>query len=256
MIVRIAGIGLILLGIAGLILPVLPGIALIAAGLFLLFPRHNVRIDWRWVEDEVKRSERIKSSSQGELADCLRMARGLARPAFVYSLYKPVLREDCVEIDSAHRFTTRRIALYIKDAERLIVFLATIGSALEKKASELMAGSETLKGYLLDRIGSYAVESLARSLVKKFRSEYRVKGKSVSQAFSPGYCDWPIEDQRVMAALLDFSRAGVTLTESLMMIPKKSISSIAAVAGAGVFKDNESSCDICGLKNCGYRRVA
>jgi hypothetical protein len=53
---------------------------------------------------------------------------------------------------------------------------------------------------------------------------------------------------------LDFSKAGVKLTEGCMMVPKKSVSAIAAVADEGVFKDFISSCDICDNAGCDFRR--
>ena len=54
---------------------------------------------------------------------------------------------------------------------------------------------------------------------------------------------------------IDFSKAGVELTEGCMMVPKKSISAIAAVADEGVFKASMSGCDICENKGCDFRRV-
>ena len=113
-----------------------------------------------------------------------------------------------------------------------------------------------MQGYLLDRIGSFAVESLAESVEKKIRKDYSILKKSVSRRYSPGYCDWPIEEQHILAKILDFSKIGVTLNESCMMRPKKSISAVVAVAERGVFNESGSTCEICEKKDCGYRRNA
>ena len=130
----------------------------------------------------------------------------------------------------------------------------TIGERIENAASELTKGKEPLEGYLLDRLGSFAVESLAESVEKKIRRDYLRIRKSVSMRYSPGYCDWPIEEQRILAKELDFSKIGVTLNESCMMTPKKSISAIVAIADSGVFTESGSTCEICEKKDCSYRR--
>jgi cobalamin-dependent methionine synthase I len=134
------------------------------------------------------------------------------------------------------------------------VAVVTIGGALEKEASALTSGSDPLCGYLLDRIGSLAVESLADRLEKSLRYDYGARRKSVSSRFSPGYCYWPIEEQLKLDRLLAFAEAGVTLNEACMMVPKKSISCIMAVADEGVFREFVSSCDICEKQECDFRR--
>jgi len=90
---------------------------------------------------------------------------------------------------------------------------------------------------------------------KRLRKNYHLAKKSVSSRFSPGYCDWALEEQFKIAKLLDFSKIGVTLTEGCMMVPKKSISAMVAIADESIFKDFVSSCTICEKQDCGYRRI-
>ena len=136
-----------------------------------------------------------------------------------------------------------------------MIFLVTIGEGIESAASSGIKGSEPLEGYLLDRIGSFAVESLAQAVEKKIRKDYSILRKSISSRYSPGYCDWPIEEQHMLAKILDFSKIGVSLNESCMMSPKKSISAIVAIADKGIFTESGSTCEICEKKDCSYRRV-
>lgn len=222
-------------------------------------------IDWDFVKKEVLRAERIDQNSKDERADnirkalkaCLKKARSLAAAKYTFKEKKvPHLGGNFIEIEGPVRFSTAKIPTFIKGASSLILFVVTIGDGIEKEASILTSGKDPLSGYLLDRIGSFAVESLADRLEKRLRKDYSVHKKSMSSRFSPGYCDWPVEEQFKMAKAIDFSKAGVTLTEGCMMVPKKSISAIVAVANEGVFKDFISSCDICGQKDCGYRRSA
>ena len=55
-------------------------------------------------------------------------------------------------------------------------------------------------------------------------------GESLVTRYSPGYGDWPLDAQRELLALLDTPRAiGVSLTDSLLMVPSKSVSAVIGV---------------------------
>lgn len=296
MLVRIIAVLFILIGIAGLLLPVVPGALMIILGVLLLYrgrheeinrlvnekaplhlvnfyndflhkiilPPHYVGVDWDLVKKDVLRSEKIGVSEGSERADkirsalsaCMVKARSLAEPKYTFEK-KNILNigDDFIEIEGGIRFLTRKIPPFIRGADSLVLFVVTIGDKIEKEAGILTSGKDPLNGYLLDRIGSFAVESLAERLEKRLRKDYSLFRKSVSSRFSPGYCDWPVEEQFKMVKAMDFSKAGVRLSLGCMMVPKKSISAIAAVANEGIFKDFISSCDICEMKECSFRRV-
>jgi hypothetical protein len=297
MFIKLIAILIILIGVAGLVLPVVPGILLITVGILLLYrDRHEeigrlinekaplfivnlyndflhriltpplyVGVNWDWVKSEILRSERINPLSKDERSNnirkaldiCLRKARSFVKPRHIFEEKKiSAIGDDFIEIEGGVRFSTKKIPAFIKGAGALALFIVTIGDELEKEASVMTSGTDALSGYLLDRLGSFAVESLAENTEKRLRRDYFVHKKSLSSRFSPGYCDWPTEEQFKMAKALDFSKAGVTLTEGCMMVPKKSISAIVAIADEGVFKEFVSSCDICERDSCDFRRNA
>ncbi|MDP3730103.1 MAG: vitamin B12 dependent-methionine synthase activation domain-containing protein [Candidatus Omnitrophota bacterium] len=260
---KLIGAVLIIIGIAGLILPIVPGILLIMAGILLLTKNRPV-VDWAWVKEELKKREKICSGGGNErdaaitksLDESLLKAKALSKPDHIHTVKKiAAIGEDFIELEGGARFSAGKIAGYIKGAGHIVIFLATIGERIENAAGELTKGKEPLEGYLLDRLGSFAVESLAESVEKKIRKDYSILKKSVSRRYSPGYCDWPIEEQRILAGVLDFSKIGVTLNENCMMSPKKSISAIVAIADEGVFTESGSTCGVCEKKDCSYRRV-
>lgn len=295
MFINLIAVLLIIIGIAGLILPIIPGILLITIGILLFYrkkheeicriinekghpfladfynnflhkiilPPHYVGINWDWVKKEVLRSEKIDVLDKGERAGriraaldiSMRKARCLIRSRYIFE-EKNIshLGADFIEIEGGIRFNTSKIPAFITGAEKLVFLLVTIGPDIEKEAGSLTSGDDVLTGYLLDRIGSYAVESLAENLEKKLRRNYSLVKKSVSSRFSPGYCDWAIEEQFKMAKVIDFSGAGVELNSNCMMIPKKSVSAVVAVAAESIFKEFVSSCDICANLECDFRR--
>ncbi|MFA5084952.1 MAG: vitamin B12 dependent-methionine synthase activation domain-containing protein [Candidatus Omnitrophota bacterium] len=259
---KIIGIFLIFIGIAGLVLPVIPGILLIMAGI-LLFSKNRATIDWAWIKNELMAREKIDANDYSDrgvaisrsLDECLVKAKTLSKPDYMHAVKKiTAVGTDFIELEGGIRFSSGKISEYIKGASHMVIILTTIGEKIENAASVLTKGKEPLEGYLLDRIGSFAVESLTDAVEKKIRKDYSMLKRSVSRRYSPGYCDWPIEEQRILAKILDFSKIGVSLTESCMMHPKKSISAVVAIADKGVFTEFGSTCEICKKEDCSYRR--
>jgi len=214
-------------------------------------------IDWKWVKEELFRQERIRGSKEisAHAGECLDKAKALARPR-VISLERKIisLSPGSFTIDGPITFKSPRVSSHIAGAVRLYIFLATIGPDLERQAGAWMSGGEELRGYMLDRTGSIAVESLAEDTERALRSGRAGQGESVSMRFSPGYCDWPLEEQRTMDTALDFSKAGVSLTGAYMMVPRKSVSAVMAIGPGGLFKEDLSPCAVCGKGDCDYRR--
>ena len=202
-------------------------------------------IDWRWVRKELFRMERISPSKKviaSRARDCLRLAKKLVKPKMIST------------IKNASGFMPSSLSSHMKGAREMVYFLVTLGGALEKRSSLSMAKGDELEGYLLDRIGSIAVEALAEAAETSMREFFAKKGKSLSMRFSPGYCDWPIEEQFKVAKILDFSKAGVKLNDKCMMVPKKTISAACAIGPKGLFSRNGTPCTICTLKECAFRR--
>jgi len=222
-----------------------------------------VEVDWDWVKNELLAKERIgaaKGSSSSEeivrsLDSSIEYARAEVEPCVIYEVKNiSVSLPSSIEIDGRFVITSANLASSLKASKEAIFFLATIGPSLEKKATSSMHEGDPLNGYLLDRIGSMAVESLAEKFESKTRQKYARENKSVSMRFSPGYCDWKIEDQFILDKILDFSRAGVSLNQSCMMVPKKSISGIIGIGNESAYREIKTPCSVCELSDCSYRR--
>lgn len=224
---------------------------------------NKITIDWDWVKSELYRMERIKPSeeaaAQAVLASadkCLLTARDLAEPGHATTLLKiSEISNSAIIMPEGIEFTSRSLARHMKGATEIVILLATIGDSIEKMASKAMACGDSLEGYLFDRIGSIAVESLAENLEKALRESVSKDNHSLSIRYSPGYCNWPIEEQYKLEKLIDFSAAGITLTDKCLMVPMKSISAICGIGPKSVFHKKGTPCSMCELKSCDYRRT-
>ena len=63
------------------------------------------------------------------------------------------------------------------------------------------------------------------------------EGETLVPRYSPGFGDFPLSAQREILSVLDAARAiGVSLTDTLLMVPSKSVSAVIGV------KEDNSYC--------------
>ena len=139
--------------------------------------------------------------------------------------------------------------------ERMAFCVCTIGPGLEDEVTRLTKSGDILRGVVLDAVGSVAAEAVAEYIARKIAAEAAREGLKTSCRSSPGYGDWDVREQGAIFELLPAQRIGVRLSQSFMMIPRKSISFALHVAKEPVKLRSESSCDNCSKKDCPLRLV-
>ncbi len=121
---------------------------------------------------------------------------------------------------------SRDLATALRGCDRAVIFAATVGSSLDRQILRYSATSPS-RAVLLQGIGAERIESLCDTFERE-----ELSGVTHRPRFSPGYGDFSIEAQRDIFALLDPAKwIGLSLTDSLLMSPTKSVSAIIGVAG-------------------------
>lgn len=138
----------------------------------------------------------------------------------------------------------------------MVLGVATIGSSLENKVSEFFTQGEYPRAIALDAVGTVAVESLGRYIKNLICQEAKEQHFKNTRCFSPGYGDWDINQQKIIFQIIPADKIGVKLTESCMILPRKSLSWIIGIGKGVVISSKErDACKICKLKNCQYRKT-
>jgi hypothetical protein len=106
----------------------------------------------------------------------------------------------------------------------------------------------------LDTFGSLVAEKTADYLQTQLQMETTGSGLKITNRYSPGYCNWPVAGQQQLFELLPAGNpCRFSLTESMLMMPVKSVSGIVGI-GKNV-KRHEYACNVCSDKNCVYRKA-
>ena len=114
---------------------------------------------------------------------------------------------------------------HLKGCEEAVVFAATVGIELDRLISRYAVLSPT-KSLLFQAIGAERIESLCN----EFQKELSEGGVRLTSRFSPGYGDLGLQYQSRIFALLDCPRRiGLTVNQSLIMSPSKSVTAIVGI---------------------------
>jgi len=160
-------------------------------------------------------------------------------------------RKDGLSIGGVFFNTDKIVAAEFKEADEAALFVCSIGSAMEKWSKELMFSGDAIRGYFVDIVASAAAETVANILHDQIKKQMLQNGSKVTNRYSPGYCNWAVSEQHLLFSLLPDNFCGVTLSESALMAPIKSVSGIIGIGSKVKF--NDYLCDGCNQKNCTYR---
>jgi hypothetical protein len=141
-------------------------------------------------------------------------------------------------------------------ADRLALFVATVGPATSEAIAAGFAANDFALASMLDAVASEAADCAAEALERLFLRALQVDGWHPPDGgvlrYSPGYCGWHVTGQRELFAALRPEAIGVTLTESCLMQPLKSVSGvlIAGPLSAHAFAPTYDVCATCETFTC------
>lgn len=213
--------------------------------------------DFRLDLDELRKTLRIRPGNSME-ADLYRLAEEaekLARPKALYKVaYIDSKDEEFVTIDGV-AFKSRVLRVNLEDVHRVFPYVVTCGRELDEWAQSI---DDMLQHFWADAIKEMALRQARAALLAHLKETYRLGQTS---AMSPGsLTDWPLQQQRplfrVLGSVEEMGTAGflpaigVKLTDSLLMIPNKTISGLRFPTEA-----NFESCQLCPRETCPNRRA-
>jgi hypothetical protein len=135
----------------------------------------------------------------------------------------------------------------LENANKVFPYIVTVGPGLETVAG---AQTDLLKQYYLEEMANIALEQAASTLSAQLEARY---GLGPLSNMSPGsLADWPITEQpKLFSVFGDTEKSvGVRLTDSMLMVPRKSISGILFPSEEGFI-----ACRLCDRARCQGRKA-
>ena len=149
--------------------------------------------------------------------------------------------------------SSKSLAKNLSCCNEIILFTATIGIETDRLIQKYTALSPVY-AVVLQAVGAAAIEGWCNELNSRFAEREQKNKRYLRPRFSPGYGDLPLNMQKDIFRVLDCSRKiGVTLTDSLMMLPTKSVSALIGISSENT-ECKQEGCEACENYNCAYRR--
>lgn len=163
------------------------------------------------------------------------------------------LQRGTVTAGGAELMTGVQVCGYMKGVEAVAMFVCTAGEVFTEKSHALNAEGDFLEAYVVDAIGSLAVERAMDNIQRELESDMAARGLHITNRYSPGYCNWPLSGQQALFGAIGEHGTGVALSATCLMSPIKSVSGIIGI-GASV-RRREYGCAVCKNTTCIYRKI-
>jgi hypothetical protein len=190
-----------------------------------------------------------ESKNASDILDLIETVAPVIRPKAIYEVsYIQYRNYDTVDIGGVI-FKSRVLRVNLDKVERVFPYIATCGREVDEIA---IPPGDLLTQFWLDSIKQMALDAVRTYLVNHLRERYAL-GELSKMSPGEGSQDlWSIEQQRQLFSIFGNVEdlIGVTLTDSLFMIPIKSVS--------GIYFPTEirfESCQLCPREVCPSRRA-
>ena len=139
----------------------------------------------------------------------------------------------------------------LKGAEAYALFICTAGQEYEDYMRRLKEEGDMVRVFIADALGSVIAEKTADRMEEMLQESIDKLGWRHTNRFSPGYCGWHVSQQQLLFPMFRGETCGVSLTESSLMVPIKSVSGIIGLGQT--VKRLDYTCGLCDFKQC-YKR--
>jgi len=175
------------------------------------------------------------------------------RPEYAYVIVDGVLdqTDNTLTVGETTFHLGKIISHQLRGSQRYCFFVCTAGTAFQEFQDRLKTEGDMLREFIANAIGNVLAEKVADVMEAEL-------GRSIlplhhTNRFSPGYCEWQVPEQQQLFSLFEQKQpCGVTLTDTSLMIPLKSVSGLIGI-GENV-KKLEYTCGLCNYSQCYKKR--
>lgn len=189
----------------------------------------------------------------GLLERCEKRVLDVIRPNYVYREAELEFTENGIRAGNMSELLTGSdIARHLAGCTKAVLFAATLSAEADKLIRQA-AVTDVAESFAIDCLCSAAVEQVCDAAEEEIFSV--IEAPYRTWRFSPGYGDLPLGIQGSFLKMLNAQRRiGLTVTDSMLLIPSKSVTALIGISDAPVSR-GKRGCGSCNMReNCAYRR--
>jgi len=199
------------------------------------------------------RGQELTPELETMLDECMLLLRESVSSVSVYKRF----RLECVQGKLSLQNTSlmlegEDIKRFLSGCTEAVLFALTLGIEADRLIRRF-ENMDITRALFLDACATQYVEECCDVLEEKIRAQVLFDGLNITGRFSPGYGDLPLEMQPELLRVLGAEKKlGLGCGESLIMLPRKSVTAIIGIGESG---GASAGCSDCALSDsCTYRK--
>ena len=188
-------------------------------------PPHSYKEIARYMKADVTNNE-----TKALIDKCIQECDKQISAKIVYKEFQISCIDDTLDLGfAATKSNDIKRLLLNNNCTSIILFAATLGIGIDRLLLKYSRTSPAT-ALCIQAIGAERVEALCNAFSLELKEKFASLGHSLTPRFSPGYGDLPLSLQRdIFAALECEKHLGLTLNDSLLMSPTKSVTAIIGI---------------------------
>lgn len=201
-----------------------------------------------------RRNQEVPETLDKMVDECISLMRdatSLRQTSLEFSLLPE--RGGCALAGTDIVLQGKDVARHLQGCSRAVLLAATLGAEADALIRKWERADIT-RSLVLDACATQLIEEFCDETEQKIRAKAASYGLMAARRFSPGYGDLPLDIQpRILDVLGAERKIGLTCTESLILLPRKSVT---AVIGLGERVNMlTDSCGCCPMRGaCDFRK--
>lgn len=166
------------------------------------------------------------------LRETMERVRSVAAPREVVKRFPLSMNGSSISLEGAFTLESRDLARNLEGCDEAYLFVATLGPGPDRlmRAAQVSSVAESA---MIQAAAAEIIERHCDDLVARLAADEVLRGRALKPRYSPGFGDLGLPVQAKIFAALGVTRAiGVSLTDSFMMTPLKSVSAFIGVRKA------------------------
>lgn len=184
--------------------------------------------------------------------ECETVLLDVIKPRYIYKVFDIEKSDEIKVLGTSLVLKGDDIKAHLSECDKCVLLCATLSIDADKRILSFEATDMT-KAVICDCLASAAVEQVCNMAEEEIKE--KLQGYNFTWRFSPGYGDFPLEIQAEFLKVLDAQkRIGVNTTDSMILIPRKSVTAVIGLSEREISK-GKRGCISCNMRDrCEYTK--
>jgi len=131
-------------------------------------------------------------------------------------------------------FESCRLSTMLEKSEEVLLMAGTAGSEITDRITIEMDKGNAAAAVVMDAVASVSADMILDWIMDAFNKLLLAEARRLTRRrYSPGFGDLPLSSQAAIFRLLGLEKLNLTLNESMMLEPEKSVLAIAGIERLG-----------------------